>query len=159
MSILPKASATTPAKTKESKQIAVVYAVILVAFALAQLYTFDEFIGLIPSLGLPLGEVMIYALVPTIVAAEVFALPFLLRMKLSIGFRWFSMAMGWLVAALWLFIALSVVTRGVEATTIGFLGTVVDLVPGWWAVAVALGLAILTIWASWGLWPAKRAKK
>lgn len=159
MSILPKASPATPAKTKESKQIAVVYAVVLVVFALAQLYTFDEFIGLIPSFDLPLGGAIVYVLAPIIVAAEVFALPFLLRMKLSVGFRWFSMVMGWLAAALWLFITLSVVVSGGGATTIGFLGTVVDLVPGWWAVTVPLAMGILAAWASWGLWPAKRAKK
>lgn len=159
MSILPKAGTATPAKTKESKQIAVVYAIVLVAFALAQLYTFDEFIGLIPSLDLPVGAVMIYALAPAIVAAEVFGLPFLLRMKLSIGFRWFSMVMGWLAAALWLFVTLSVMVSGAGATTIGFLGTVVDLVPGWWAIMVPLAMGILATWASWGLWPAKRAKK
>lgn len=159
MSILPKASTATPAKTNESKQVAVVYAVILVVFALAQLYTFDEFIGLIPSLGLPISEGVAYALAPIIVAAEVFALPFLLRMKLSIGFRWFSMVMGWLVAALWLFITLSVAVHGTGAETIGFLGTAVNLIPGWSTVMVALAMGILAAWASWGLWPAKRSKK
>lgn len=159
MSIFPKAGTATPAKTKESKQIAVVYAVVLVVFALAQLFTFDEFIGLIPSFGLPVGALTAYMLAPTIVAAEVFALPFLLRMKLSVGFRWFSMVLGWAVAVLWLFITLAVVTRDIEATTIGFLGTAVDLVPGWWAVTVPIAMGILAIWASWGLWPAKRAKR
>lgn len=159
MSIFPKAAAAPVAKTKETKQIALLYAGILVVFSLAQLFTFDEFVEFIPSLGLPVGVAMTFALAPTIVAAEVFAIPFLLRMRLSIGFRWFSMMLGWLVAALWVFIALSVVTRGIEVETIGFLGTAVNLPPGWWAVMVALALGILATWSSWGLWPGKQAKK
>src|SRR5690606_29389792 len=88
-------------RTKESSQIALLYAVILVIFAVGQLFTFDKFIELVPSFQLPLGEVLQFAVAPLLVMAEVLALPFLLRMTLSPAFRWLSMVCGWLVAGLW----------------------------------------------------------
>lgn len=159
MSILPKATAAPTPKSDDAIQVSFFYAGILAVFALAQLFTFDTFIELIVSFNLPLGLGVTAALAPLIVAAEVFALPFLLRMKLSIGFRWFSMLLGWLVAVLWLFITISLAVNGTEAETVGFLGTVFNLVPGWWATMIATAMGILAAWTSWGLWPGTQAKK
>lgn len=158
MNILPKATAAPVPKSNDATQVSLFYAGILAVFAVTQLFTFDEFIELILSFNLPLGTGMTAALVPIIVAAEVLALPFLLRMKLSIGFRWLSMILGWLVVVLWLFITISLAAKGTEAMTVGFLGTVIDLVPGWWAVAMASAMGILMAWTSWGLWPGAQAK-
>lgn len=158
MTILAKTTLAPKPRTDATKQISLLYAGILVVFLVTQLFTFDTFIDLIPSFNLPIGEVLTYAIAPVIVAAELFALPFLLRMKLSVAFRWFSMMLGWLVAALWVFISLWVVTTQPTAETIGFLGTLVSLVPGWWAVLISASLGILATWSSWGLWPGTRAK-
>ena len=127
-------------------------------FLVAQLFSFDSFLELIPSFALPLSGAWAYALAPIIVASELFALPFLLRMKLSVAFRWLSMALGLLVPALWFFICLWVVTMQSNIETVGFLGTAVDMVPGWWAVMASLSLGVLAVWSSWGLWPGSRSK-
>ncbi len=155
MSIFPKVTPALKPKSKESQQIAIFYAIILVIMAVAQLYTFEEFIVLVPSFNLPVGDALAAAIAPLIVTAEVFALPFLLRMAVSPAFRWFSMFLGWLVAALWLLITTWVVGTHQLVETVGFIGTVVDLMPGWWAVCISLSFAVLAAWASWGLWPAK----
>lgn len=156
MSVFAKPTTALPARTDTSRQIALLYAGILVLFIIAQLFTFEEFLELIPSLHLPIGG-LLYIAVPLIVVGELFALPFLLRMSISPAFRWLSMVCGWLVAAVWVFIAAWVVTTQSGASTVGFLGTVGDLTPGWWSVLIAIAMGILAAWASWGLWPGSHA--
>ena len=155
-----KAAPAAPARTDASQKIAVLYAAILAAFTVAQLFTFEDFIELLPSFGLPLHDVVVAALPATLIACQLFAIPFLLRMWLSPAFRWISMLAGWLAALLWVVISVWVVsTGGNGAETVGFLGTAVDLVPGWWSVLVAISLAIVAAWSSWGLWPNRSSKK
>lgn len=157
MSMFAKVTPAPEPRTDRIRKISLLYAGILVVFALAQLYTFDTFIELIPSFNLPFNDTFAYALAPIIVATEVFALPFLLTMNLSVAFRWVSMILGWIVPALWFFISGWIVITQPTAETVGFLGTVVDLVPGWWAILVSIALGILATWASWGLWPGPRS--
>ncbi len=159
MSFFVKAQAATKPRADSAQKIALFYAGILVVFAVAQLFTFDTFIELILSFNLPFGETFSAALVPIVVASEVFALPFLLRMTLSPAFRWVSMMCGWLVALIWLVINGSVVNTYPVVETVGFLGTAINLAPGWWAVFVSLLLGSMAGWASWGMWPASRRKK
>lgn len=150
-----KATEAPAARTKESRQISIFLAGIFVVFAVAQLFTFEEFTQLVLDFRLPFGEGASYALASGIVAAEIIAIPFLLRMKLSIGFRFFSMLSGWFVALFWFFVSVWVVSTSAGVTTIGFIGTVVDAVPGWWAAFVSVALGVLAAWASWGLWPVR----
>lgn len=159
MSILPTPTPAPKPKTDLSKQIALIYAALLVIMAVTQLFSFEDFLNLVPSFNLPLPLALQHAMAPLLVASEVFALPFLLRMYLSPAFRWFSMFLGWLVAALWLFISIWVVSTGQSVETIGFIGTVAKLMPGGWAICMSIALAILAAWASWGLWPASKTKK
>lgn len=159
MSILVKATPAPTARTKETKQMAYLYAGLLVVLAVTQLFTFDEFIELVPAFNLPFGTGFTYALAPLIVATEVFAIPFLLRMQLSVAFRWLSMFFGWFVAAMWAFISIWIVTTNPDIETVGYFGTLVTLVPGWWAVCIAFALGILAAWTGWGLWPGRRTKK
>ena len=159
MSIFVKAIPAPTAKTKRVIQISLLFAVLLVIMAVAQLFTYEEFIPLIASYNLPLGETATYLIVPLLIVCEVFALPFLLRMSLSPAFRFVSMLCGWLVAAGWFLITLWVVSTAQPVETIGFIGTVGMLIPGWWAVLFSFSLGILATWASWGMWPFKTAKK
>ncbi len=150
---------TTPAappRSKDASRIAILYAIILVGFAVSQLFTFDDFKTLVQAFQLPIGDVWVAALAPAIIAAEVFALPFLLRMPLSPAFRWFSMILSWVVVLLWLGITIWLVASDTVVSTVGFSGTVGELTPGWWAIFVSLALGILAAWSSWGLWPGRR---
>ena len=139
-------------RTPDAKKAAFVYAFLLVVMTAAQLFSLEKFIPLLDSMELPLGG-RFWAVL--LVVCGVLALPFLLRMKLSVAMRWVSMVAGWVVPAAWLLLAVWVnVVGGVD--NIGFLGASVRLIPGWWAVCVVAGLGILAAWASWGLWPGKR---
>jgi hypothetical protein len=147
---------TTPApepRSKDVAKIAILYAVIVTVMAVAQLFTFETFLQLIEAFGLPGGRQTAYVLGSLLVVSEVFALPFLLRFDLSPAFRWVCMGFSWLVAAIWLFVTLWVTVTNAPVVNVGFLGTVVDVMPGWGAVLISFALGILAAWASWGLWP------
>lgn len=158
MSIFVKTSAPIKPKTKDAPFVAIMYAAIIVVFAVAQLFTFEEFITLVESYGLPGGVVFAHFLAAYLVTIEVFALPFLLRMRVSTAMRVVSMACGWLVALIWLGISLWLVFSVNSVGNVGFLGDVITLVPGWWAVFISVALVSLSAWSSWGMWPLSRKK-
>lgn len=143
--------------TPQSSQVSLLFAGLIALMAVAQLFTFEDFIFLIEDLSLPL------ALPPLLTAsfmviAEVMALPFLLRMTLSPAFRWLSMALGWLVVVFWLFVSFWIWLQSPQVDTVGFLGAI-TLPPGPWMVLFSISLAILAIWSSWGLWPGRHSAK
>jgi len=156
MSILPTPTDAPAARTRDSKRIAIFYAGILAVMAIAQLFTFDTFLELVKTFGFAGGVGYAYFLAAFLVVAEVFALPFLLRMPLSPAFRWVSMVLGWIAAAIWIKITIWLVTQGSAVVSVGFLGTLVDIMPSWWVVFMSLTFGILAAWSAWGLWPGKR---
>ena len=161
MSFFVKVTSARKPRTKDVRTISVFYAAILVVFAVAQLFTFDTFTELISSYGLPGGETMGYFLASLLVVAEVFALPFLLGMTISPAFRWVSMVLSWLAPLILLKLAFWGAAINETVSSAGFLGTLVSIMPGWWAVFVSIALAIMAAWTSWGLWPGglPKAKK
>jgi len=158
MSILPKPTPASAPRTADANKIAIFYAFLLTVFVVAQLFTFESFLELLRAFDLPMTDEQAYGFTASLIAAELFALPFLLRMPLSRAFRWVSMGLGWLVALSWVGLTLWLVLTQPDVETVGFLGTAVDIIPGWWAVCISVGLGILASWASWGLWPGKRKK-
>ena len=155
MSILVKAVPAKAPKTSTSGQVALLYAALLVIMAVAQLFSFEDFLVYLNDLFASQTTVA-YLTGSLLIVAQVFALPFLLRMTISPAFRALSMALGWLVAVAWFALSLYIVVSRAPVETIGFLGTVVNLIPGWWAVCVSFAFIILAAWSSWGLWPGKR---
>lgn len=154
-----KAEEAGKPKTKESLKVAYLYAGILIILVLAQLFTFDKFAPLVESFNFPGGELTGRLAASMLVICEVLALPFLLRLKLSPLMRAVSMILIWVVPVFWLKASLWLVLTDSRVSNIGFLGTLVKLTPGWWAVFVSLALGFLAAWASWGLWPIPRSKK
>jgi hypothetical protein len=145
-------------KTKESKTISYAYSIILVSLISCQLLTFDGFSGLLVNFMLPGGIVTAHIISYVIVLSEVLALPFLLRLKLWFVLRYISMIFCWLVPIIWLFLTLWLNLSVNSISNVGFLGTVVQLLPGWWSVCLSLSIGLMAIWASWGLWPNKSSK-
>lgn len=153
MSIFAKATPAPTPKTKDVQRLAVVYAVILAAMAIAQLCSLDQFLRLITSFDFPGGVRYAHFIAALLIVAEIFGLPFLLRMSLSPAFRWLSMVLGWLVALIWTSVSLWLVLQESYVNNVGFLGTVIAVIPGWWAIFISLTFGILAGWASWGMWP------
>jgi len=153
MSFFRTPTAAPVPKSKNTATISLFYAVLLVVMVVAQLFTFESFLELFAFFELPGGRSTGYILASALVASQVFALPFLLRMALSPAFRMFSLLSAGLVTDIWLFITLWLAIAQPAVANVGFLGTVVEIVPGWGAVFVALALGTLALWAAWGMWP------
>lgn len=103
----------------------------------------------LPGVNDPLAKL----LAALVVTAEVFAVPFLLCMRLSPLMRVCSMVLGWLSIAWWLYV---LVWENVTVTALGsngLFGATLTLPLGWWSVCFMLGVGVLAGWASWGLWP------
>lgn len=159
MSIFVQATPAPTPKTKDVQRIALFYAIILVVMVVAQLFTFDDFLKLMTSFGFDGGIRLAHFTAAILVTAEVFALPFLLRMSLSPAFRFLSMLCGWLVALIWLKITILLVIQDGISNNVGFLGTAVNTMPGWWAIVMSIIFGILAAWASWGMWPYQQSSK
>lgn len=159
MSIFATATPAPGVRTSDTKKAALLYAGFIVVMLVAQLFTFEAFLVLAKDFNLPVGDTLSLAFPAFVTVFELFALPFLLRMRVSPAFRWVSMVSGWLVAFAWLLVSVWVVSTYQPVGTIGFLGTIGALIPGWWAVFVSFAFGILAAWASWGMWPSQKAKK
>lgn len=155
MSIFAEPTVARTPRSKQSSQMAVLYAGFITLMLVAQLFTFDEFLILLGTFAFPFTIATAYIIGALLVTVELFALPFLLRMTVSHAFRWVSMVCAWFVSGLWLFLSVWAVTRVPSVESIGFLGSL-PLTPGWWAVMVSLSFIILATWSSWGLWPGRR---
>ena len=157
MTILVKAHAARAPKNKYVGYGATLYAAILVVLLVAQLFTYEDFPSIIASFWLTDSLASSHLLAALIIVAELFAIPFLLRMKLSVAMRWLSTGLGWLVAGFWLFIGIWLSVTVHAVTNTGLLGSAIELAPGPWLIVKGLFLVALSAWVTWGLWPGKRA--
>ncbi len=148
----------TPSPRPKSKYVqyaSLTLATIVTVMVVTQLFSYEKFADVIAHLGFE-GEAIIAAIV---VGAEVASLPFLLFMTLSPAARVASMIMGWLVVLWWFVASLAanmIVSVGVVNS--GLLGATLEISSGWWSVFFVLGLAVLSGWVSWGLWPLRLKK-
>lgn len=156
MNDLTKLTFPSKPKTIESKRAAYIFAGILILFALGQLFTFDDFEILLSSYGFIGGIATAKIVSSMLVVSEVFAIPFLLGMRLSRLARVISMILGWISVTGWLVITLWLNITNSSVQNIGILGTKIQLIPGWWDVSFIISIGLLAAWSSWGLWPIKR---
>lgn len=159
MRFFATAQAPKPPKTEMSRQIALVYAGILAVLALSQLFSLEETLALVQSYGVISDGRVASGLVLSSIVAEVFAIPFLLRMHLSSAMRWLSMLLGWFVAVFWLVCSVLFAVAGDASLHSWLFGTVLMVPSGWWAVYVSMGLCVLAGWSSWGLFPTGKSSK
>lgn len=123
---LAKAVAASEPKSEAVKRIAWIYTAILVVLVLGQLYAFEKFIPLIESYGFSGGELTVSLIAAVIVIAEVFALPFLIRMPLSPLMRYVSAFFCAFVPAIWFVLSMfAAVNGGIENA--GILGAKVSV--------------------------------
>ena len=149
MSFFAKATDPPVSKTKNSRQISLLLAVIFLIMIIAQLFSFEKFPDIIAAMNLPGGQGLAKLQAAVIVTLEVFALPFLLAMRLSPAMRVFSMIAGWLAIGGWVITAIIMN----KTDNSGILGATVSVPAGWWIVFFALGMGVLAAWAAWGAWP------
>ena len=152
MNLFVKPTAAPVPKTPNTVWISMALAACLIILAVAQLYKYEDFPEVLAGFGLPGGAVGAPIYAALIVTAEVLAVPFLLRMRLSPAMRIVSMASGWLVIGLWLMIAIAGNLAGYMGNS-GVLGATVPVIIGWWMVFMFVALGVLAGWSAWGMWP------
>ncbi len=150
MSLFVSATPPPRVKTTNIHAIRLLFAGAIAVSALLQLFAFEDFperlitVGITPSLA-PL-------LATSLVVSEVFALPFILRLRLSPAFRAFSMVVGWVAVLKLLGVAVLeniYLPDGLDA----LFGATLPLPVGMWTICAVLALCVLAGWTSWGMWP------
>lgn len=145
--------------SQTAKKAAWLYAAILTIMVVAQLFAFENLVPLFQDMAFPGGDGTGSLLICLIAFAEIFALPFLLRMPLSPLMRWFSLGcsifvpLAWLAVTVWLFtVQSSVLTILMNG---GILGTKVH-VAAVYQLVVALVLLAGSLYTAYGLWPVRK---
>jgi hypothetical protein len=152
------ASSAPKPKSAYMPLVALLFASIILSMAVAQLFHFEDFVPLVERFGLPGSVLAAHLFASCIVVLEVAALPFLLRMPLSLAMRFVSMISGWLVVGLWLVVQVYLNVNGISLDNSGLFGTVVETNVSWMMVFGLLLLGALAAWASWGMWPLAHRK-
>jgi hypothetical protein len=148
------AKATRVKQQKLSVWAAAVYlALFFVIAAVSQLFGFETFSDIIATYGLPANDVFNKVAAALIVILEVFAIPFLLMMRLSLLMRVVSMVAGWLVLIFWLAVGVWQSMVSFYIPNAGLFGSKIDLPQGWWLVFYMVALITLTVYVSYHLWP------
>lgn len=158
MSFFARATPALPPKTKNVRLISLLLAAILVTMVVGQLFTFEKFPDVLSAMWLPGGEKFMPIYAAVIVTFEVFSLPFLLGLNLSVAMRVVSMVLGWLSIGVWLVISIGNIIWQ-QAANSGLLGATVPLPIGWWTVLFCVALGVLAVWAAWGMWPLRKHSK
>lgn len=109
--------------------------------AVAQLFKYEEFPGVIDGLWEAGGSGAAHVLAAAIVVCEVFALPFLLNMRTTPLVRIVSLVCGWFTAGVWLAIALWQAAASSTVINQGYFGTTVPISNDWLVLLLALLLA------------------
>lgn len=145
-------------RSKLAVKIAWIYAALLTVMALGQLFAFEEFIPLIREYNLPGAWGTASLVAGLIVVTEVFALPFLLRMRLSPLMRWFGFICSVAAAAAWVKLSVYALLADTALENSGILGTKIATPTGFITLVISLTLLVLAVWSAYGLWPQVRKK-
>lgn len=132
-----------------------VYAGVLVVMAVAQLFAFEKFVPLMDDYLFPGGHGTATLVASSIVFIEVFALPFLLRMFVSDGMRWFSLVCSVLVPLIWLRLSLYSTFAQESLKNGGLLGTKVTVSSDVQLLVASL-LLVVSLYVVHGLWPVSK---
>lgn len=151
MNIFPKAVDAPKPLSKEAVYVALFQAGVLVIIILAQLFTYEDMLAIFSSMYLA-DATNTHLIASSLVAAEVFSLPFLLRLRLSPAMRVFSMLLLWIVSSFWFLLGVLLPLKEPAMTSTGLMGGLVDVsfVP---LIIFGSVFAMLTIITSWGMWP------
>lgn len=145
---LPSSTPAPKLRHPKGEYMGWVSAIVIMFFAVVHLFRIDTFV---PELQMVFGfnrvVVPLLIIASLIVCAEVFALPFLFRMRLSPLARYISGAFSVLVPLFWLLVSIWTLNQGISTAQ---LGEFVSLPSTWLLIIVNtiwLIFACLTIWA------------
>ncbi len=112
---------------------------VLTMMAVTQLVDLQSFVEVFANYSLPRSEASPQITASILAITEVFALPFLLRMRLSYLMRWFSLLCGWAAVLLWACLTFYAFEKGLDLSNTGYFG----FVP--WPMGVFSILFVITL--------------
>lgn len=159
MSIFVKATEAPRYRDSSVAGVSLFLAAVFIVLAVAQLFSFEKFPDVLSGYWILGGTANASLLAALLVTFEVFALPFLLRLRVSPLMRLLSIACMWLTGLVWLVLGLWVVTSTNALSNSGVLGATIPLQPGWWQVGFAVVLLALIGYVTWQQWPTLRFRR
>lgn len=140
-----KIKATDPPKLKKPYALKVLWvlAAVMLVMALLHLIRIDK---LIPLIGETLSEAGSTWFVALVVIAEVFALPYLLQMKLSPGFRIVSGLLMVIVPLIWECFTIWALSNGHST---GQFSSYISTPAAWWLILLNAAWLAASYWALW----------
>lgn len=145
--IFPKAVHPPKLVKSYGRVLGYIAAAMFVVMALVHMFRIDTLVPIIDKV-MPRGLVTAGTFVVVIVLAEVFAIPFLLRLKLSPLAHLFSGFLTILAPLMWSL--LTIWTYGLNLST-GQLGEFVSLPTTWWLITVNLVWLTFNFFVLWAL--------
>lgn len=149
MSMFGHAEEAPRFNNKPASAISLILAGIFIVMAVGQLFTFEDFPATLSGYWLLGSQANASLLAAFLVTAEVFTLPFLLRMRVSPLMRLLSLACAWFVAITWLILGAWVVITPNALSNAGVLGATVSLTPGLWQLLFSIALMWLVGYITW----------
>jgi len=125
--------------------------IFFVVASVSQLFAFEDFPTLMDG-SLRGGIYQATTFAALVVVFEVFAVPFLLSMRVSILMRYVSLVSGWLALIMWLLLSLHQNTDP-GVLNAGLFGTKIIVPSGWWLTTFLVALLVLQGFATWGMRP------
>lgn len=120
-------------------------AVVIIVLVVMQLFTFENYPGLIANFQLPGGMPVAWIFAILIPLIEIASLPYLLSMKIPARIRIVSRWAVLVTGALWALLSLWVVIRMGMSVDSGIFGATLSTQSGWWMVV----FSGLLFWSGW----------
>lgn len=127
------------------------YAVVLTVMSLAQLFTLEDVIPMVEEYWFPGGAGAATLFVGVVVTAQVFSLPYLLRMQVSPLFRLFGAVLSFVAPLMWLGAAVYALASDRVLANGGMFGEKLVVPADASQVAIATVLVILAVASAYGL--------
>lgn len=118
---------------------------VMIVLVVMQLFTFEDYPGLIADFQLPGGMVIAWVFAILIPLLEIASLPYLLSMRIPPKIRLISKWAVLAVGAVWILISLWVVFRMGMSVESGIFGATLTTASGWWMVM----FSVLLLWSGW----------
>lgn len=130
-------------KNKVGEQVIIfiyILAALIILMVVSQLMTIEKLLPIMDSYQLPGGSSIVKALVFVMATSGVFALPFLLRMRLSPLFRIASAALLNIYSLIWLALGVWVTINNPPLSGTGVFGSLLTSIPG--SAVLPLGIVL-----------------
>lgn len=118
---------------------------VMIVLVVMQLFSFEEYPGLIADFQLPGGIIVAWMIAILIPFLEIASLPYLLSMRISPKIRKFSKWAVLAIGVVWTLISLWVVFRMGTSVESGIFGATLTANSGWWMVI----FSGLLLWSGW----------